>query len=140
MAFVIRHHKNKSIGVSPFMALYGRLPYMPIDSILAFPPSQQLSLPIYTQSIITRIQFVHQFISHQLNSVHYPDQHPNASPPPFSVGDLVYVYTPTIEKGVPIKLTPQFHGPYSIHRIIRPFLLYEVELKIISLFVFISID
>lgn len=111
----------------PLQALYGRQPLLPIDAILNITPSQRLSYPVYVQTIISRIQSIHEFVYERMKSVEYPDVHPKHRYPPFVIGTLVYVKVPIIKKTESSKLATLWRGPYSITEINIPHVLYTIQ-------------
>ena len=109
---------NRTTGVSPFFALFGRSPVMPYDVMR--PKKEKLSAFEYGDQLRQNLTRIHQQMrerndeSHEITRKYYKDEKVRK----FEIGDLVACSYEVQEKGKPKKLSQTFMGPFKVTAVI----------------------
>ena len=120
--YVLNTHINKTTGISPFFAMFGRHPRLSLDHVYyqshlsSIPPNDETS---YAGEVYKRINDIHAHAARSLSAVSYPDLHSSRRTVTYSVGDYVWLRVHKILPGASRKLSMRFTGPYAI--VSKPF-------------------
>jgi len=115
--YVLNTHVNRTTGLSPFLAMFGRQPLLPLDasyyqshlSSNAFPSETQLAYDLYNH-----IKELHQSAATALAAVVYKDLYPSRKVKQYDVGQAIWLRLHRIAKGLSFKLSFKWSGPYTI--------------------------
>ena len=107
---------NRVTGVSPYYAIFGRNPVLPVDMIFPLPEREAEGWEKYIQNIKSNFNSIWRSMAdHQKVSVavdHARDQ--GRVKPAVKVGDMVYVYVGYIKPGLSKKLQSRWTGPWTV--------------------------
>ena len=119
LVFAYNTTPHASTGVSPFYLLYGRHPHTPIDRMLGLPNLKDTPREIATY--ITRqhaaLVSAHDTAREHLHQAaesradRFNAAHAMAD---YQVGDLVYLHTPVVARGLSKKFASPWRGPFKI--------------------------
>lgn len=127
VTFAYNSAKQDTTGFSPFFLVHGRDVQTPLDVI--FPHNTENQDDSYAQQLITRAEEarqlakIHILDAQATDKQRYDERH---RPVSYSVGDLVWVFTPVRKVGLSEKLLRRYFGPYRITRRLSD-VTYEVE-------------
>jgi hypothetical protein len=132
-----RSAPQKSTGISPFFALYGRNPRFPIDTLLS--SSSALSThhldnseaAEYMIKLVERLRLCHRQIikkKEQETAERHEVSEAMTKVPLYKLGQLVLVHTPAVKKGRTKKLSALWKGPYKIVQAFANKVNYRVQL------------
>jgi transposase InsO family protein len=115
----LRTARNRSTGVTPFFAMYGREAQVPVDLIYENPGEKKQHRTIYGQQLENRMQRIYKFIRHnlQLAVERARGQYGGKiQGEPLQVGELVWLFTPRVKqpKTDVKKYTAFWAGPFRI--------------------------
>jgi hypothetical protein len=112
-----RTSEHSTTKHSPFLLMYGREPYMPIDFTFQTQPIMYMDNPTYKDFLP---KFLEQaWAAAKQNIVEAQEDYRqrydrSATPHQFNVGDKVLVHTPQPKKGISPKLQRLWQGPYQV--------------------------
>jgi hypothetical protein len=111
---------------TPFYLMYLTDPVLPSDAVLQLPRREYFSTEEYKQHTQMLIRDAFETARNTLEDKQkrnqaYSDKKVND--PEYMVGDLVYVWSPVLGKGLTKKLSRRYHGPYRILAMDNPRLL-----------------
>ena len=107
---------NRMTGVSPFFAIFGRNPVLPVDVIFPLPEERGEGWEKYLQDMkanfhsIWRSMAQKQELSIAVDQAH--DQ--GRKKPAIQAGDVVYIYVGYIKPGISKKLQTRWTGPWNV--------------------------
>ena len=110
---------SNALGISPFLLLFGRIPHSPADMSLPEPVDMPQTVQGHYKSILSQICTASEYaearlVEQQKKMKEYFDKN-KATDIPLEVGDVVYVYQPTIRvRKTKKKLQRKFHGPFLV--------------------------
>ena len=111
--------KHATTGISPFMAMFGREPKIPVDVIMELPRSDSKTVHEYVREMVARFQRVYKYMIKneaaviQRNSMQYGGQAQK-----FQVDQLVWYLSPKTVQGKPAKHTAAWTGPWKVVELI----------------------
>ena len=124
--FAIRTANNRHTGVSPFQALFGRDPPMPVD-LLEMPPVAKAGpkRTAYVQKLEERIRAVQTYVRSNLADLLLRKKNEyRGRAHKYQPGDLVWLFTPPRGKGKGgRKFATGWTGPWMVDKIINPAIL-----------------
>jgi transposase InsO family protein len=126
--FAFRTSPARGTGISPFHALFGRHPNVPLG-LLEAPPRMGRPLADYVSDLQQRVEAVHRWARENLvKEVHRQQRAYSSTPRYFTEGDQVWLYAPQtrVERG-DRKLLRSWTGPWTVTRAFDGGVLYEVE-------------
>jgi len=116
---------NRCTGLSPFEAMYGRPPRLPIELAFPFPRKEGVSFSTQIEDMKLKFhQIFEQITEKQRTGImldHFRFQ--ARSKPEFHVGDIVYFFLGRIKPGLSKKLQSRWIGPFKVKRIVSDSLL-----------------
>ena len=118
LLFAYRATIQESTRESPFYLLYGRVPRLPIDSVLNHIKSPYvIDVDDYKTAMTIALSEAWKTAQENIKSAQkkqkrYYDRHSKESQ--YQVGDRVMVYMPSAVKGKAWKLARPFYGPYRV--------------------------
>ena len=107
---------NRTTGVSPYFALYGRNPVMPYDIVFGEQVEKGETAGEYGDRLKEKLTKVYTTMrknnksTHEVTKKYYVDKKLRT----FAVGDLVCAYYDIPTKGKPKKLSEKFLGPFQV--------------------------
>jgi len=122
VTFAYNTAQQSSIGCSPFFALYGREPLLPLDLTLGLEKKQRdqrLSHEEAVDKLLQDLQEARSWVRAHTPQVHarqkarHDARHAAAN---YAIGDLVMLYTPFRKVGRATKLLHRYTGPYRVLR------------------------
>jgi transposase InsO family protein len=126
--FAFRTSPARGTGISPFHALFGRHPNVPLG-ILEAPPRMGRPLADYVVDLQARMEAVHRWARENLvKEVHRQQRAYSSMPRSFEPGDRVWLYAPQtrVERG-DRKLLRSWTGPWIVRRAYNGGVLYDIE-------------
>ena len=121
--FAYRVSPSEVTGESPFYMLYGREPLLPMDTALLPPREMSPSVAEHRARVVEHVERVRRIAAENTQRAQQKMKELHdlqAVPPPFALGDKVWVYTPKNRKGLSKKLAHNYHGPYRIVEFLSP--------------------
>ena len=129
LLFAINCSPTKFSGHSPYLLLFGRLPFLPVDFITK-PEEDNINLRseflrdiIQTHTLISADAVHNQQVTNQRMKAYYDKNRKNST---INVGDFVYIRTPVDKNDEGRKLASYYTGPFLITNLL-PF--NRVEMK-----------
>ena len=125
----IRTCVSKSTKITPFMAMYGREANLPIDIVFGDPPAEQETQTIQTWASVIkeRLQRIYEFMrTNQEQAVRRSQAtYTQSKLTKFKAGELVWLYTPKIDRKLGAKLSNMWSGPWMIQEKVSD-VLYQI--------------
>ena len=125
----IRTCVNRSTKMTPFMAMYGREANLPIDIVFGDPPNYQLAEDVRTWAaeIRDRLQKIYKFMreNQEVAVERSRATYVQAKLKKFRPGDLVWLFTPKIDRKLGPKMSNLWSGPWLIQEKISA-VLYQI--------------
>ena len=121
--FAYRVSPSEVTGESPFYMLHGREPLLPMDTALLPPREMSPLVAEHRARVVEHVERVRRIAAENTQRAQQKMKELHglqAVPPPFSLGDKVWVYTPKNRKGLSKKLAHNYHGPYRIVEFLSP--------------------
>ena len=121
--FAYRVSPSEVTGESPFYMLYGREPLLPMDTALLPPREMSPLVAEHIARVVEHVERVRRIAAENTQRAQQKMKELHdlqAVPPPFSLGDKVWIYTPKNRKGLSKKLAHNYHGPYRIVEFLSP--------------------
>ena len=121
--FAYRVSPSEVTGESPFYMLYGREPLLPMDTALLPPREMSPLVAEHRARIVENVERVRRIAAENTQRAQQKMKELHdlqAVPPPFSLGDKVWVYTPKNRRGLSKKIAHNYHGPYCIIEFLSP--------------------
>lgn len=109
---------NRYLGISPFEAVFGRVPTMPIDLIFPLPRPDGQTWANYVLNLRRRFQNLFEQVCRTQRTNITIDQGrvQGRSKSTIKVGDLVYYFMNRIKRGLSKKLQNRWIGPFVVKR------------------------
>jgi len=128
--FAANIHVNQSTGFSAFELIFGRLPFLSLDSSLNFAaPFHLVDIFTYEQEVKKHFTLALTVIQSQIEKAQqkYKFQYDKkARNVAYKVGDLILKESQVVRKGLIRKLMPLYQGPYKIIKLIWPNIVVEM--------------
>ena len=121
--FAYRVSPSEVTGESPFYMLYGREPLLPMDTALLPPREMSPLVAEHRARVVEHVERVRRIAAENTQRAQQKMKELHdlqAVPPPFALGDKVWVYTPKNRKGLSKKLAHNYHSPYRIVEFLSP--------------------
>ena len=110
---------HSATGVSPYFALLGREPRMPIDLLVRLPEEGELPLADFSKDLKKRFRVMAEYIRRNNEGVISRNSHQyEGTAHDWKVGDLVWYFLPRKLPGKPAKLTNQWTGPFKVTTVV----------------------
>ena len=111
---------NRITGVSPFEAMFGRNPILPLDLIFPFKHPSQVTFSEHIASMRQRFSDICEKVVLNTKSAiaRKNANYQGRKPPPFQVGDVVYYFLTRVRPGLSRKLTLRWIGPFTVKKVV----------------------
>ena len=111
---------NRITGVSPFEAMFGRNPILPLDLIFPFKHPSQVTFSEHIATMRQRFSDICEKVVFNTKSAiaRKNANYQGRKPPPFQVGDVVYYFLTRVRPGLSRKLTLRWIGPFTVKKVI----------------------
>ena len=125
--FAYNSKVHSSTGLSPYFALMGREPRIPLDLVMKLPEEGSLPLTDYVKQMRRRFQLMMEFIRDKGEATITRNQHSyEGEKNKWKPGDLVWYFCPRVLAGKPKKLQNHWTGPFEVKKRVAAVL---VEIK-----------
>lgn len=115
--FAIRTNINRATGISPFEAVFGRPPTLPLDYLFGTKTQRPTTLHEFCNQQRAKIQETEDYARQHLHRyVRRRRAQYNKEHLVLKVGTKVWLYTPRSARGVPAKLSIFYTGPWIVHK------------------------
>jgi hypothetical protein len=122
--FAYNSKQHSSTGLSPYFALMGREPRLPVDLLIRLPGENELPISDFAKMLRKRFRVMADFIKSNTQGVIERNSHQyEGRTNDWKVGDLVWYFLPRQIPGKPKKLTNNWTGPFKVTEIVAPVLL-----------------
>jgi hypothetical protein len=112
---------NRMIGMSPFQAVYGHPPLLPVDLIFPLKRKEGISWVNYVEVMRRRFQnLMEKVCKTQETSLNLDSRRVQgrSSKPSLAPGDVVFYFLPRVKRGQATKLQSKWIGPFQIRRVV----------------------
>jgi dUTPase len=117
--FAYNSKVHSATGISPYFALMGREPRLPVDLMVRLPEEGELPLADFTKDLKKRFRVMAEYIRRNNEGVISRNSHQyEGTSHSWKVGDLVWYFLPRKLPGKPAKLTNQWTGPFRITTVV----------------------
>jgi hypothetical protein len=114
---------HRATGLSPYFALFGREPRLPVDLLVRLPHEEDMHLTDFVKAVRRRFQVMSEYIREQEESQITRNAHGyEGNPEDWKPGTLVWYFLPRAIPGKPKKLTNQWLGPWVVVEKLAPVL------------------
>ena len=101
----------KAMGVTPFLAYFGREAKLPVNMVLRLPDTEYASVPANVQAILHRYHAVFDAIQRQEDVTIRWNVAAYEGTAKYGIGDLVWYLAPRLVPGKASKITKRWTGP-----------------------------
>jgi len=125
-------HMNETTKFSPFEVIYGRVPKLPIDSVLSYSPKLHfLDLDLYSHEVKKHFAYALRIVQQNIyeNQDKYKEFYDRSKHNvEYAVGDLILKESQVRKPGISKKLLPLYDGPYRVVSVKYP----NIEVQLLS--------
>ena len=108
---------HASTGFSPFFLMFGRQVTLPVDLMYGISHEEEVLLPEYVERLKERLRGAYALVRERCGTEHrrqkaiYDEKVHGA---PFNPGDLVWLHSPAVPRGLSRKLHRPWKGPFKV--------------------------